>query len=167
MKLFEQIAAAFIALSLVCSCGILGGQSAGTGTTAGTATNTSTGINTGSALASILGVLLNSGSIDLGNLTNLINLGQILIGANSLVDASQEYTTQFASDLIKGSRNKITKSNVNAVMEGLKELAGTDTAALNKATTAAFAGNLVPVSTADKGVKDNLAALDGILKLMK
>lgn len=165
MRIFKFIAAALISLSLCTSCGLLGSQS--TGTTAGTTQTASTGLNTGSALSTILGVLLNSGSIDLGNLTNLINLGQILLGANSLVDATPEYTTQFASDLIKGSNKKVNKGNVDAVMQGLRNLAGSDTSALTKATTAAFAGNLVPVTLSDKGVKDNMAELDSILKLMK
>ena len=163
MKTLKHILAAFVVLSLLTSCGLLSGQSTNT---AATTTTASTGSRTGSALTSILGVLLNSGSIDLGNLTNLINLGQILIGANSLVDATPEYTQTFKSDLIKSS-NKINQSNVDSIIAGLKELAGTDTSALTKATTAAFAGNLVPVSKSDKGVKDSMAALDGILKVMK
>jgi tetratricopeptide (TPR) repeat protein len=100
-------------------------------------------------------------------LTNLINLGQILTGANSLVDASQSYTDQFAKDLISGSNNMINSGNVNGVISALKNLAGTDTSVLTKATSAAFAGNLVPVSATDKSVKANLAAIDGIMKAMK
>ena len=103
----------------------------------------------------------------MGNITNLINLGQILTGANSLVDATKSYTDQFAADLIKSSNNMITSSNVNQVIDGLKKLAGTDTSALTKATSAAFAGNLVPVSSSDKNVKANLAAIDTIMKAMK
>lgn len=168
MKTLKQILAALVALSLFTSCGILGG--AGTNTNAGattTNTSTSTGINTGSALASILSVLLNSGTIDLGNLTNLINLGQILLGANSLVDADQTYTQQFAAGLIQGSRNKINQSNVQTVMDGLKNLAGMDTSVLSKSTSAAFAGNLVPASTSNKDVKANMSAIEDILKVMK
>lgn len=43
--------------------------------------------------------------LDLGDLTNLINLGQILIGANSLTNASQAYTDSFASGLLSGKTN--------------------------------------------------------------
>ena len=161
MKVFKHILAAVAALSLFTSCGILGGSGLSTGTTA------STGSTTGTALATIFNVLKNTGALDLGNLTNLINLGQILTGANSLVDATKSYTDQFAADLIKSSNNMITSSNVNQVIDGLKKLAGTDTSALTKATSAAFAGNLVPVSSSDKNVKANLAAIDNIMKAMK
>lgn len=166
MKLFKHILAGGLALSLFTSCGVLGGLSgnSGTGTTT---TNTSTGVSTGSALASIFNVLKNTGMLDLGNLTNLINLGQVLMGANSLVDAGQAYTDQFAADLIQGSNKMINSSNVSNVIAGLKNLAGTDTSALTKATTAAFAGNLVPVNSSDKNVKSNMAAIDAIMKAMK
>ncbi len=161
MKVFKHILATVAALALFTSCGILSSNSSSTATTA------STGTTTGSALSTIFNVLKNTGMLDLGNLTNLINLGQILTGANSLVDASQSYTDQFAADLIKGSNNLVNKSNVSQVIAGLKDLAGSDTSALTKATTAAFAGNLVPVSSSDSSVKANLAAIDAIMKVMK
>ena len=159
MKTVKRIAAIVATLSVLTSCSLLGGMSSNT--------SNSTGSTTGSALSAIFNVLKNTGALDLGNLTNLINLGQILTGANSLVDASQSYTDQFAKDLISGSNNMINKSNVSGVISALKNLAGTDTSALSKATSAAFAGNLVPVSTTDKNVKSNLAAIDGIMKAMK
>ena len=161
MKAFKHFLAIVAALSLFTSCGVLGGLSSGMGA------QPSTGSTTGSALATSFNVLKNTGTLDLGNLTNLINLGQILTGANSLVDAGKSYTDQFAADLIKGSNKMITQANVGNVIAGLKKLAGTDTSALTKATSAAFAGNLVPVSTSDKNVKANLAAIDGIMKAMK
>lgn len=169
MKTLKQILAAVVALSLFTSCGILGlGGNTNSGTTATTTnTSTSTGINTGSALVSILNVLLNSGAIDLGNLTNLINLGQILVGANSLTNADQTYTQQFADGLIQGSHNKINKSNVDTVLAGLTQLAGMDTSVLSKSTSAAFAGNLVPANSSNKDVKANMSAINDILKAMK
>ena len=95
MKVFKHIVAAVAALSLFTSCGILGGSGLSTGTTA------STGSTTGTALATIFNVLKNTGALDLGNLTNLINLGQILTGANSLVDATKSYTDQYAANLLQ------------------------------------------------------------------
>lgn len=166
MKTLKHIAAALVALSLVTSCSLLGNLGSGSSASS-TNTSASTGANTGSALATIFNVLKSTGSLDLGNLTNLINLGQILIGANSLTDAGQAYTQQFAAGLIQGSRNLINNNNVNQVIDGLKNLAGTDTSALTKATTAAFAGNLVPVSKSDKNVQSNMAAIDAIMKAMK
>ena len=158
MKAFKHVVAAVAALFLLTSCGVLGGLSSGNNSS-----TASTGTNTGSAIATIYNVLKNTGAIDLGNLTNLINLGQILLGANSLTNATQAYTTQFTQDLIKGSNNLINSSNVNGVIAGLKQLASEDTSALNKATSAAFAGNLVPVSTANKDVKANMDAVNAIL----
>jgi hypothetical protein len=161
MRTFKHILAVVAILSLFTSCGVIGSTGSGTTTTA------STGTNTGSALAAIFNVLKSTGTLDLGNLTNLINLGQILTGANSLVDASAAYTNQFAADLIKGSRNMVNNSNVNKVLAELKNLAGTDTSALNKATTAAFAGNLVPVDSSDKNVKASMDAVNSLLKAME
>ena len=173
MKTLKHIAAGIIALALVTSCGILGGGTTGgstggsTTTTTNTSNSQSTGISTGSALATIFTVLQNTGVIDLGNLTNLINLGQILLGANSLVGASQSYTNQFAADLIKGSNNKVNSSNVNNVIAGLKNLASSDTAILTKATSAAYTGKLVPVSNTNQEVKANMTAINSILNAMK
>jgi hypothetical protein len=168
MKALKHILAAILALSLFTSCGILGGgTSTNTGTTTTASTGNSTGINTGSALASIFSILQSTGIIDLGNLTNLINLGQILLGANSLTNATQAYTDQFAADLIKGSNNKVNKSNVSSVIAGLKNLASTDTSILQKSTQAAYTGSLVPVATSNKDVKANMDAVNAILAAMK
>ena len=166
MKASKHIAAALAAILLLTSCSVLGGLSSNTGMNAGT-TTASTGSTTGSALAAIFNVLKNTGTIDLGNLTNLINLGQILMGANSLTNATQAYTAQFTQDLINGSNKLINNTNVNDVMAGLKKLASTDNSALNKATTAAFAGNLTPVSTSNKNVKTSVDAVTAIVNAMK
>jgi hypothetical protein len=165
MKTVKHILAFVLALALLTSCGLLGASSnAGTAQTTNTS---STGITTGSALASIFNVLKNTGMLDLGNLTNLINLGQILLGANSLTNASQAYTDQFAQDLIAGSNRMINGSNVNNVISGLKKLAASDTSVLTKATNSAFAGNLVAVPNNNQNVKANLATIDEIMKAMK
>ena len=75
MKAFKHFLAIVAALSLFTSCGVLGGLSSGA--------QASTGSTTGSALATIFNVLKNTGTLDLGNLTNLINLGQILTGVTT------------------------------------------------------------------------------------
>ena len=168
MKALKHIVTAILALSLFTSCGILGGTSSNTGaTTTSTSSGNSVGINTGSALASIFSILQSTGIIDLGNITNLINLGQILLGANSLTNATQAYTDQFAADLIKGSNNKVNNSNVASVIAGLKNLAATDTSILQKSTQAAYTGSLVPVATSNKNVKANMDAINAIMGAMK
>ncbi len=161
MKPFKFILAAFAASSLLVSCSVLGNLTSST-------SSSSTGSTTGSALASIYNVIKNSGTIDLSNLTNLISLGQILTGANSLVDASQSYTESFASGLISGSNNLITSSNVSSVISGLKNLAGTDTSALSKLTTSALTGSLVSSSsTSSSEVNSSVEAIKSIIQAIK
>lgn len=167
MKTLKHILAAILALTLFTSCGILGRSSSTPSTTTSAGNNSSVGINTGSALGAIFSILQSTGAIDLGNITNLINLGQILLGANSLTNASQAYTDQFAADLIKGSNRKINNNNVSSVIAGLKKLAATDTSVLSKSTQAAYTGSLVPVATSNKDVKANMDAINAILNVMK
>ena len=167
MKTLKHILAFVLALALLVSCGLLGASSGTSTGTAQTTNTSSTGITTGSALATIFNVLKNTGMLDLGNLTNLINLGQILLGANSLTNATQAYTDQFAADLIAGSNRMINSSNVNDVLAGLKKLAASDTSVLTKATNSAFAGNLVAVPENNQNVKANMSTIDEILNAMK
>ena len=153
MKAIKYIATAVVAISLVASCGLLSKNGS----------TQSTGTSTGSALSTIYSVLKSTGALDLGDLSTLINLGKILTGANSLVDASQSYVDQFASDLIKGSNNLVNSSNVSSVISSLKNLAGMDTSLLSKAATSAISGNLVPVSSSNSAVKA-IESLVGSLK---
>lgn len=74
MKAIKHILAAVAALAIFTSCGLLGGLSTNN-TQASTNQTSSTGINTGTALASIFGILQNTGVIDLGNIPNLVNIG--------------------------------------------------------------------------------------------
>ena len=117
MKLFKRIAAAFVAISLLSSCSILGNL---------TQSATQQGNNTGSALAAIFNVLKTNGNIDLSDLMNVINIGKILTGANSLTNASQAYTSEFVTGLMNGSGNLVNSSNVNAVLGGLQALNNID-----------------------------------------
>ena len=165
MKLFKRILAALVALFLLSSCSILGlGSTGTTGTTASTSTGTSMGSTTGSALASILGVLLSSGSIDLGNIGNIINIASILTGANSLVNATADYTQQFTQGLIQGSNNLVNKANSSEVISQLKSLASVDSSAFTKAAnTKGYASTSKPLSTSDKNVAATMDALNGLL----
>ena len=123
MKIFKRIAAAAAALVLLSSCSILGGNSS----------PAASGNSTGSALKDLYTILKNTGLIDLGDLGNLINLGTILTGANSLTNAGTAYVEEFAQGLISGSSNLVNNTNVNAVISGLKSLAGMDTSSLSRA----------------------------------
>ena len=158
MKLFKHLAAAFVALSLLSSCSVL--QSVASSAV-------STGKNTGTAIMNIYNVLKSTGAIDLSNLTNLINIGQILTGAGTLTDATSSYLEQFASGLIKGSSNLINDSNVSSVINSLKSLANVDTTSLMNAATAAASGTLTKLSNSTTGVSETLSSLNSIYQLLK
>lgn len=154
MKLFKRIVAGIAALSLLTSCSLL----QGVGGTA--ATN---GSSTGSAIAAIYNVLKATGGIDLSNLANLINIGQILTGANSLKTATTAYTDDFAAGLIQGSKNLVNSANSSKVITALKNLANMDTSALTTASSKAFAGTPTTVSTSDKNVDATMKAITSLL----
>ena len=156
LKHFVAACAMFVMLSS--SCGVLN-QTASQGT--------SLGSSTGSALISLIQILRQTGALDLSNLGNIINLGQILTGATSLQNATSAFTGEFANGLIAGSSNLINQGNVNAVMSALKSLANTDTSVLQNAATAAYAGSTPQLSTSTAGVSETLSVLNSISSLIK
>ena len=157
-KSLKRFVAICAMLTMLSSCGILN-QTASQGTTLGNAT--------GSALSSIIQILKATGALDLSNLGNIINLGQILTGASSLQDATTAYTNDFASGLIAGSANMVNSSNVNAVMNALKSLANTNTTAIQTAATNAYAGQPTQLSNSTAGMTETLAVLNTISNLVK
>lgn len=156
MKAFKRIAAACAAALLLTSCSILQGV-----TNNNTATNT--GTNTGSAIAALYQILKATGTIDLSNLTNLINLGKILTGANALAGSTTAYANDFASALIKGSSNLVNSSNIAKVMSGLESLSTIDTSALSTAATFAATGSEPEISNSTKGVSTAMNAITSLL----
>ena len=159
MKLFKRIAAAFVALSLLSSCSVLGGLASNS--------PLSTGKSTGSALATIFNVLKSSGSIDLSNLMNVINIGKILTGAGTLANASQAYTGEFISGLMNGSDNLVNSSNVAAVLGGLQALNSIDQSVFTGPAAKAYANGTRAVPTTDEGVAATMGALNSLLKTLK
>ena len=79
MKLFKRIVLGVSALLLVSSCSILQGVANSA---------SSVGSSTGTALSAIYNVIKAAGGIDLSNLANIINIGQILTGAGALSNAT-------------------------------------------------------------------------------
>ena len=155
MKLLKRIAAGCAALMLLSSCSVLSGLASSA---------TSTGSNTGSAIAAIYNVLKASGGIDLSNLANIINIGKILTGANSLTNATAAYTNEFAAGLINGSSNLVNSGNVSSVLTSLKSLANIDTSAFTQAAaTKGYASTTPALSTSDKNVDATVKALTGLL----
>ena len=156
IKRFVAVCSLFALLSS--SCGVLN-QTASQGSVLGS--------STGGALSSIIQILKATGALDLGNLANIINLGQILTGATSLQNATSAFTNEFASGLITGSSNLINQSNVTGVMSALKSLSNTDTSALMSAVSAANSGQPVQLSPTSKGVPETLSVLNTICDLVK
>jgi len=158
MKLFKRIAAAFVALSLLSSCSILSNL---------TQSATQTGSNTGSALAAIFNVLKTNGNIDLSDLMNVINIGKILTGANSLTNATQDYTNEFITGLMNGSGNLVNSSNVAAVLGGLQALNNIDQSVFTGPAAKAYANGSRAVPTTDEGVAATMGALNSLLNTLK
>lgn len=157
MKLFKCLAVASAAVILLSSCSILKSPSADAATS---------GTNTGSALSTLYKILKSTGTLDLSDLTTIINIGKVLLGANTLNDATQSFTDQFAGGLISGSSSLINNANVGGIMNGLKALSGLDTSALTQAAAAATKGNSFQVNTANAGVASTVSSLTNILQLM-
>ena len=158
MKLFKRIAAAFVAISLLSSCSILSNL---------TQSATQQGNTTGSALAAIFNVLKTNGNIDLSDLMNVINIGKILTGANSLTNASQAYTSEFITGLMNGSGNLVNSSNVNAVLGGLQALNNIDQSVFTGPAAKAYANGSRAVPTTDTGVAATMGALNSLLNTLK
>ena len=158
MRIIKHIVAALAALMLLSSCSILKSV---------TSNGLATGTSTGSALSSIFNVLKSAGSIDLGNLTNIINIGKILTGANSLTGANPTYTDSFTNGLISGSSNLVNTGNASQVLNGLKALTNIDTSAFTKAAASGTQEAAKEISTSDKNVASTMSALTNILGLLK
>lgn len=163
MKLLKRIAAGCAALLVLSSCALLQGSAAST------TPAVSNGSSTGSAISAIYNVLKATGAIDLSNLTNIVNIGKILTGANSLAGATSAYTDEFAGALIKGSSNLVNQGNVSQVLNGLKSLSNIDTSAFTKAAQSkGYAAGAAPqLSTSDKNVAATMTALNGLLGALK
>ena len=154
MKAFRRLVAACTAALMVSSCSILQNVASSA---------TSVGTNTGSAIAGLYQILKATGTIDLSNLTNLINLGKILTGANALAGATTSYADDFASALVKGSSNLVNSNNIAKVLTGLESLANMDTSALATASSFAATGADPQVSMSSKGISDSMTAITKLL----
>lgn len=159
MRLLKYLTAAVISLSLLSSCSVIKNVAANA---------LSTGTNTGSAISALYKVLRTAGSIDLSNVTNLINLGKILTGANSVTNANTSFLDQFTNGLISGSTGLITNSNASGVINGLRTLASLDTSAITRAAAAATAGTATTqITNSTPGVSATLSQLNSIFSLLQ
>ena len=158
MKLFKRIAAAFVALSILSSCSVLSNLASNP---------LATGSTTGSSLAAIFNVLKTNGNIDLSDLMNVINIGRILTGANSLANATEAYTGEFITGLMNGSGNLVNSSNVAAVLGGLQALNKIDQSVFTGPSAKAYANGTRAVPTTDEGVAATMGALNSLLNTLK
>ena len=158
MKLFKRIAAAFVALSILSSCSVLSNLAS---------SPLSKGNTTGSALAAIVTVMQTNGNIDLSDLMNVINIGRILTGANSLANATQSYTDEFITGLMNGSGNLVNSSNIASVLGGLQALNNIDQSVFTGPAAKAYANGTRAVPTTDEGVAATMGALNSLLKTLK
>ena len=158
MRLFKRIAAAFVALSILSSCSVLSNL---------VSSPLTTGNTTGSALAAIYNVLKTNGNIDLSDLMNVINIGRILTGANSLTNATQAYTDEFITGLMNGSGNLVNASNVASVLGGLQALNNIDQSVFTGPSAKAYANGTRAVPTTDEGVAATMGALNSLLGTLK
>jgi hypothetical protein len=126
-----------------------------------------TGNSTGSSLAAIFNVLKTNGNIDLSDLMNVINIGRILTGANSLTNATQAYTDEFITGLMNGSGNLVNSSNVAAVLGGLQALNKIDQSVFTGPSAKAYANGTRAVPTTDEGVAATMGALNSLLGVLK
>ena len=155
MKLMKRIIAGVASLLLLSSCSILQNV---------VSNATTTGTNTGTAISAIYNVLKAAGgSIDLSNITNIINIGKILTGAGALANATQSFTDEFASGLINGSGNLVNTSNVASVLTGLKALNDLNTTAFSDSATKAYSNGTQQLQKNDKDVT---ATVNAITKLL-
>ena len=157
MKVFKRLAAASAAVILLSSCSVIKSV---------TSDASSTGISTGSALATLYQIFRSTGSIDLSNLANIINIGKILTGASSLTDATSSFTDQFISGLMSGSSNLVNNSNANGVMNALKMLSNIDTSAITSAAAAAANGTATQLNNSMTGVASTMSTLTSIFDLL-
>ena len=158
MKALKSIAAGLATLMLLSSCSVMKNL---------TSSGSNTGSSTGGALAALYQIFKSTGALDLGNLTNIINIGKVLTGANTLADATTEYATDFTSGLIAGSQQLINDKNVQNVVTALKALSKVDTSALTQAADSAAKGTATALTASTAGVTPTLNQLNAIFKAMK
>lgn len=147
-KLFGILVCLAVCLMTV-SCSILGiGAKNGSASVSGQAS--------GAALKSLYSQYKTDGQIDVTNLSNIIMLSQLANGIQGLkgVDDKSAFYSDFASGLILGSDNLVTKQTANPVTSTLQTLAnGTDLSTLAAAGVMAAVSQTDQASSAQKTVE--------------
>lgn len=159
---------------------LLGGKSTATTETT-TTTATTNGQAAGAALKALYTQYKADGKLDMGNLTNLMNLTTLATNVQGLKGQSDKGTfyKDFASGLVLGSSNLVTSTNSTSVMSGLTnlvenvDLSGLTASAEEKAQSAAstltekLAGASDKANTAVENATEIAGAVTNILNLFK
>ena len=159
---------------------LLGGKSETT-TTQTTTTATSNGQAAGVALKALYGQYKTDGKLDMGNLTNLMNLTTLATNVQGLKGQSNKsaFYMDFAKGLVLGSNNLVNENNSASVMSGLSnlvnnvDLSGLTATAEEKAQSAASAlteklsGASEKANTAVENATEIAGAVTNILNLFK
>lgn len=136
-SLFAVVAACL----LTSSCALLAPNPNASGSVNGQAS--------GAALKSLYSQYKNDGKVDMGNLTNIMNIVALTNGIQGLkgLDDKSSFYSDFATGLILGSQNLVTQQTAKPVTNTLGSLASTDlsgilstAAAVSALTSAAQSG---------------------------
>ncbi len=142
---------------------------------------TSNGQAAGAALKALYGQYKTDGKLDMGNLTNLMNLTTLATNVQGLKGQSNKsaFYMDFAKGLVLGSNNLVTESNSTSIMSGLQNLVNNvDLSALtasaeDKAQSAAsslaekLTGASEKANTAVENATEIAGAVTNILNLFK
>lgn len=177
--------AAFLAAENTADAQILkklfGGKSETAATTQTTTAATTNGQAAGAALKALYTQYKADGKLDMGNLTNLMNLTTLATNVQGLKGQSNKsaFYMDFAKGLVIGSNNLVTESNSTSVMSGLTnlvnnvDLSGLTASAEEKAQSAAsnltekLAGASDKANTAVANATEIADAVTNILNLFK
>ena len=160
---------------------LLGGKSETTTTTQTTTAATSNGQAAGVALKALYTQYKADGKLDMGNLTNLMNLTTLATNVQGLKGQSNKsaFYMDFAKGLVLGSNNLVTENNSASVMSGLAnlvnnvDLSGLTASAEDKAQSAAatltekLTGASEKANTAVENATEIAGAVTNILNLFK
>jgi hypothetical protein len=160
---------------------LLGGKSETTATQTEVTAATSNGQAAGAALRALYTQYKADGKLDMGNITNLLNITTLannIQGLKGQTDKSAFYK-DFAKGLVTGSNNLVTESNSASVMNGLSnlvnnvDLSGLTASAEEKAQSAAstitekLSGASEKANTAVENASEIATAVTNILNIFK
>jgi len=101
-----------------------------------------------------------AGSIDLGNVQNILSLSTLASTLTSLTNGSLVSTNDYTSGLISAASQLVGKENASKVIGGLTELAGLNLAGVT--------GSLQKGSAVDASKLESIqSAIDGVFSLFK